>query len=107
MSNLWKITKCNAKDAASFGLSLLKNASQPNTVRAVVQNLLSQSNTMARRVFHIMGHLTGMTGLWLMVCCIYLVSVLAVIPIALGLIMWWVANKMSVATDKLKRTLKG
>jgi uncharacterized iron-regulated membrane protein len=54
-----------------------------------------------------MGHLTGMTGLWLMVFCIYLVSVLAVIPIALGLIMWWIANKMSVATDKLKRTLKG
>jgi hypothetical protein len=107
MSNLWKITKCNAKDAVSSGLSLLKNASQPNTVRVAVQNLLSQSNTMAKRVSHIMGHLTGMTGLWLMVCCIYLVSVLVVILTVFALIMWWVVNELSVAADKLKRTLKG
>jgi uncharacterized membrane protein len=107
MSNLWKTTKCNANDAALSGLSLPKNASQQTIVRAVEQNQPSQSSTMARRVFHITGLLTVRIGLWLMASCIFLVAVVAVIPIALGLIMWLVTNKMSVATDKLKRTLKG
>lgn len=46
-------------------------------------------------------------GLWLMVGCIYLASVLAVIPTVFVLTMWAVANRLSVATDKVKRTLKG
>ncbi len=76
-------------------------------MRVVGLNLLSQSNTMAKRVFRIMGSLILKTGLWLMVACIYLVTVAATILIAFVLIMWWVIQKMSVATDKLTRTLKG
>jgi hypothetical protein len=62
---------------------------------------------MARRVFRIMVRSMLTTGLWSMVGCIYLVSVLAVIPTVFVLTMLAVVNKLSVATDKVKRTLKG
>ena len=107
MSNLWKITKCSANAVALFGLSLLKRRSRRINVRVVERNLLSQSNTMARRVSRITVRSMLTIGLWLMVGCIYLVSVLAVIPTVFVLTMWAVANKLSVATDKVKRTLKG
>ena len=104
MSNLWKITKCSVNAAALSGLSHLKKRKLPNTAQAVVLNLPKRSSTMARLVFRITVNSIVKIGQWLMVGFICL----ALVPVAgltvFGLIMW---ATMSVATDKLKRTLKG
>ena len=104
MSNLWKITKCSANAVALFGLSHLRRRNRRINVQAVERNQPSQSNTMARRVFRIMGHSIAKTGLWLMAGCIFLVTVVVAIPTVFGLTMLQI---LSVATDKVKRTLKG
>ena len=51
-----------------------------------------------------MGRSMLTIGLWLMAGCIFLVTVVVAIPTVFGLTMLQI---LSVATDKVKRTLKG
>jgi hypothetical protein len=104
---MWKITKFSASVVASSGLSHLSERKWLSIVAVAARNLLNQSNTMVRRVFRIMGHSIKMIGLWLMVFCICLALALVAIAIVLLTVMLSGINKLSVATDKVKRTLKG
>ena len=97
---MWKITRFNAVNAVSSGLSSPKRNTWHNTVRAAVLNLLNKSNMLAKLVFRGMAILTVTIGLLLVGFCFCLVTGVVVILIVL------LRLTLSVAARRIEQIIK-